>query len=91
MSHAPYPTLEALQRAVDAAAGRRPGDLLLRGGSVLNVFTGRCERADVLLAGSLVAAVGALGDAVPSASSTSPVPIWLPASSTATCTSSPHW
>lgn len=63
MSHAPSPTLDALQRAVDTAAGRRPGDLLLRGGSVLNVFTGRCERADVLLAGRLVAAVGDLPDA----------------------------
>lgn len=63
MPHAPYPNLDALKAAVDVAAGRRPGDLLLRGGRVLNVFSGGIERADVLLAGPLVAAVGDLADA----------------------------
>ena len=63
MPHAPYPNLDALKAAVDVAAGRRPGDLLLRGGRLLNVFSGGIERADVLLAGPLVAAVGDLADA----------------------------
>ena len=63
MPHAPYPNLDVLRATVDAAAGRRPGDVLLRGGLVLNVFSGGIERADVLLAGHLVAAVGDLGDA----------------------------
>ncbi len=63
MSDVPYPNLEAVRRAVDVAAGRVAGDLLLRGGRVLNVFTGRIERADVLLAGALIAAVGRLEDA----------------------------
>jgi adenine deaminase len=58
MSHVPYPELDTLRRAVDVAAGRAPGDLLLHGGQVLNVCSGCIERADVLLAGSLVAAVG---------------------------------
>lgn len=44
--------------AVDAAAGRRPGSVLLRGGRLVNVLTGEIYRADVLLSGRLVAAVG---------------------------------
>ncbi len=52
-------TLEEIRRAVDVAAGRSPGSRLLRGGRVLNVFTGETIVADVLLAGRLVAAVGA--------------------------------
>lgn len=63
MSHQPYPNLDAMRHVVDVAAGRRPGDLLLRGGRVLNVFSGRIEHADVLLAGSLIAAVGPFADA----------------------------
>ena len=63
MSHQPYPNLDALRHVVDVAAGRRPGDLLLRGGRVLNVFSGRIERADVLVAGSLIACVGPVADA----------------------------
>ena len=59
----PYPSLDELRHVVDVAAGRREGDLLLRGGRLLNVFDGSSERADVLMAGALVAAVGDLGDA----------------------------
>ena len=62
MPLAPYPNLDVLRAAVDVAAGRRPGDLLLRGGRVINVCSGCIERADVLVAGPLVAAVGDLGD-----------------------------
>jgi len=60
MTAQPYPSLDELRRVVDVAAGRCEGDLLLRGGSVLNVFDGSIERADVLIAGALVAAVGDL-------------------------------
>jgi adenine deaminase len=63
MTDHPYPSLDELRRVVDVAAGRREGDLLLRGGRLLNVFDGSIERADVLIAGPLVAAVGDLGDA----------------------------
>lgn len=51
------PTLDELARAVDVAAGRRPADLHLRGGRVLNVFTGEAHEADVWVAGRLIAAV----------------------------------
>ena len=51
------PTLEELAFAVDVAAGRRPADLHLRDGRLLNVFTGTVEPADVWVAGRLVAAV----------------------------------
>ncbi len=40
------------------AAGRETGDLLLKGGQVVNVLTGEVRRADVLVAGRLIAAVG---------------------------------
>jgi len=63
MSDRPYPSLDELRRVVDVAAGRREGDLLLRGGRLVNVFDGSIERADVLIAGPLVAAVGDLADA----------------------------
>ncbi len=63
MTAQPYPSLDELRRVVDVAAGRGEGDLLLRGGRLLNVFDGSIERADVLIAGALVAAVGDLGDA----------------------------
>lgn len=62
MSDHPYPSLDELRRVVDVAAGRREADLVLRGGRVLNVFDGSWERADVAIAGPLVAAVGALDD-----------------------------
>ncbi len=55
------PTIDELVLAVDVAAGRRPADLHLRGGRLLNVFTGTIEAADVWVAGRLVAAVAAPG------------------------------
>jgi adenine deaminase len=51
------PTLDELRAAVDVAAGRRPADLRLRGGRLLNVFTGEVEEVDVEVAGRLIAAV----------------------------------
>ncbi len=43
---------------ISVAAGREAADLLLRGGSVVNVFSGELERADVAIAGGLIAGVG---------------------------------
>ena len=63
MPDLPYPTPDELQRAVDVAFGRVPGDLLLRDARLLNVFSGRIEPVDVLIAGPLIAAVGSLGEA----------------------------
>ena len=40
------------------ALGREPGDLLLTGGRVLNVFTLRVEPADVAVADGSIAGVG---------------------------------
>jgi adenine deaminase len=44
--------------AADVAAGKRPADLVLRGGRVVEVHTGRILRLDVAVAGSRIAAVG---------------------------------
>ena len=52
------PTPEEVAAAVAVAAGREEGDLLLRGGCVVDVFTNEVHRADVLVAGRLIAAVG---------------------------------
>src|SRR5439155_5261135 len=38
--------------------GQEPGDLLLTGGQVVNVFTGRIEPADVVVADGWIAGVG---------------------------------
>lgn len=52
------PAPAEIAQAVDAAAGRRPGSLLLRHATVINVFTLEPWPADVLMAGRLIAAVG---------------------------------
>jgi adenine deaminase len=51
------PTIDELAHAVGVAADRRPADLWLADGRLLNVFSGRVERVDVAVAGRLVAAV----------------------------------
>ena len=61
-AHEPIdPTLDELAFAVDVAAGRRRADVQLRGGRLLNVFTGTVDEGDVWVAGRLVAAVAAPG------------------------------
>jgi adenine deaminase len=47
-----------LQRRLRVALGQEPGDLLIAGGEVVNVFTRRIERADVVVADGWIAAVG---------------------------------
>ncbi len=47
------------------ALGEAPPDLLLRGGTVVNVYTGEClDRWEVAMAGDRIAAVGPLGSGV---------------------------
>lgn len=53
------PTVEQLQRRVRVASGEEPGDLLLSGGHVVNVFTGQVEPADVVVCDGCIAGVGA--------------------------------
>src|SRR5262249_28023247 len=50
--------LPLLQRRLRVAQGLEPGDLLLTGGRVVNVFTQRVEPANVVLADGWVAGVG---------------------------------
>ena len=56
----PRPTLElsARVRLAAVARGERPADLVLRGGSVLNVFTGEILPGNVAIAGERIAYVG---------------------------------
>ena len=50
--------LAIVQRRIRVAQGREPGDLLLTGGQVVNVFTRRVERADVVIVDGWIAGVG---------------------------------
>ena len=49
---------ESIARRIRVALGTEPGDLLLTGGRVVNVFTRRVEEADVVVADGRVAGVG---------------------------------
>ncbi len=51
-------SLEVLQRRLRVALGQEPGDLLLAGGVVVNVFTRRVQPANVVLADGWIAGVG---------------------------------
>ena len=50
--------LELLQRRIRVARGLEPGDLLLRGGQIVNVFTGRIEPGNLVIADGWIAGVG---------------------------------
>ena len=52
-----------LSRVIEVAMGRTAPDLLLSGGRVLNVYTGRLEEADVAVAAGRIAYVGSLREA----------------------------
>jgi adenine deaminase len=47
-----------LERRVRVARGQEPGDLLLTGGQVVNVFTQRIEPANIIIADGWIAGVG---------------------------------
>jgi len=48
----------ALPDLIDVAAGRKPADLVLRGGRVVNVFSHEIQEADVALVGDRIAGIG---------------------------------
>lgn len=50
--------LERLRHRIKVARGLEPADLVVAGGQVVNVFTGRIGTADVAIAGNRVAGVG---------------------------------
>jgi adenine deaminase len=50
--------LEGLQRRIRVARGQEPGDLVLTGGQVVNVFTCRVQPANVVVADGWIAGVG---------------------------------
>src|SRR5215813_13867018 len=52
------PTPSQLEHLIDVAAGRRLADLVLRGGQVVNVFSGEIYPADVAILGDRIAGVG---------------------------------
>ena len=52
------PGVEMLQRRIRVALGKEAGDRLLTGGQVVNVFTGRVEPANVVVADGWIAGVG---------------------------------
>lgn len=47
-----------LEHLIDVAAGRKPADLLIRGGQIVNVFTGEIYPADVAIVGDRIAGIG---------------------------------
>lgn len=51
-------SLETLQRRIRVALGKEPGDLVLSGGQVANVFTGQVGPANVVVADGWIAGVG---------------------------------
>ncbi len=55
-------TARLLARRIRVALGREPGDLLLTGGRVVNVFTRAVVEADVIIADGWVAGVGRYDD-----------------------------
>jgi adenine deaminase len=57
---APFDAI-AWRKRIAAARGSGPAELVLRGGRVVNVFTGELEEADVAIAGGRIALVGDYG------------------------------
>jgi adenine deaminase len=56
--------------AADVAAGRRPADLTLRGGRVVDVYSRRIRSADVAIAGRRIAAVGSVEQCIDASTET---------------------
>ncbi len=54
----PCDDVSCLRRRIRVALGQEPGDLLIAGGRVLNVFNRRVEPADVVVADGHIAGVG---------------------------------
>ncbi|MDR2952581.1 MAG: amidohydrolase family protein, partial [Treponema sp.] len=54
-------TKDALQKRIDIAAGRRPADLVVQGGVIACVYSGKFIEADIAVSDGLVAALGRPG------------------------------
>jgi adenine deaminase len=52
------PDPRSLARRIRVALGQEPGDLLITGGQIVNVFSRRVEPADVVIVGGQIAGVG---------------------------------
>lgn len=52
-----------IQRLIDVAAGRRPADLVLKGGNVVNVHSDEIYAADVAIYGDRIAGIGSYNGA----------------------------
>lgn len=52
------PSVATLQQRIRVARGEEPGDRLLTGGQVVNVFTGRVQSGNVVIADGWIAGVG---------------------------------
>ena len=50
--------LPILQRRIRVAQGQEPGDLLLTGGKVVNVFTSKVESVNIVIVDGWIAGVG---------------------------------
>ena len=50
--------VDRIARRIRVALGREPGDLLLTGGRVVDVFTRATAEADVVIADGMIAGVG---------------------------------
>ena len=56
--------VEGRERAAQVAVGAAPADLVLEGGRIVEVYTGRILSADVAVAGDRIAAVGDVGHCI---------------------------
>ena len=50
--------IEGLREIIDAARGKKPSDILLKGGNIINVFTGEVVSGDVAISGGFIVGVG---------------------------------
>src|SRR5690554_6094527 len=48
---------------IEVASGRKPADLLLRGGRVVNVFSGEIETVDIAVVDGFIAGLGSYREA----------------------------
>ncbi|MEE0776647.1 MAG: adenine deaminase, partial [Bacillota bacterium] len=51
-------TLDVLFHRIAVARGHEPGDLLLKNGCIVNVFSGIVEEKDIIICGDRIAGVG---------------------------------
>ncbi|MDR1950255.1 MAG: adenine deaminase, partial [Spirochaetaceae bacterium] len=47
-----------LKQLIDTAAGRIPADIVIRNGTIVDVYTGSLIRGDIAICGHLIAGIG---------------------------------